>query len=84
MRKMKNFYKKLLVYSFDELVSAWIFILKDSFGGHPIPIIFFEPFVFVGFLIDLPIGIKRTVRAINKDIWKVGDREFGWYLFKVP
>ncbi len=81
---MKVLFKKLLVYSFDELVSDWIFIFKDSFGGHPIPVIFFTPFVFVGFLMDLPFGIKRTVKAIKRDIWKVGDREFGRYLFKVP
>ncbi len=81
---MKLFLKKLLAYSFDELVSDWVFILKDSFGGHPIPIIFFTPFVFIGFLIDLPFGIKRTARAMKEDIWKIAEREFGWYLFRVP
>lgn len=81
---MKTFFKKLLVYSFDELVSDWIFILKDSSGGHPIAIMFATPIVFVGFVIDLQFAIKRTIGAFKKDIWKVGEREFGRYLFTVP
>lgn len=79
---MKVLFKKLLVYSFNELISDWIFIIKDSVIDS-IGIIFFMPLMFLGFILDLPFGIRRIIKAMKEDIWEIEKREFGWHLFKV-
>lgn len=79
---MKVLFKKLLVYSFNELISDWIFIIKDSVIDS-IGIIFFMPLMFLGFLFDLSFGIRRIIKAMKEDIWEIEKREFDWHLFKV-
>ncbi len=73
---MKTFLKKLAVYAFDELVADWIFILKEC------PVIM--PLLFIGFILNLPIGIKETVKSIRKDIWGIRDRKLCWRFFRMP
>lgn len=87
---MASFIKKLLVYGFYETLENWIFIFKETAGNDPLSkllllaTVFFPLMLLIGLLLDLPFAVKRTIRAIREDVWKIDERDFGLYLFKVP